>query len=840
MYICSRVSKELGNLGLLVEIFLARNQFSFVCNCELLSWYPDLIEQTVNQDANDVAPCANVNEYGGIYPHILRSESEAPCYYPIVNETYTEVLSSSIGVAWNFRAADVNALIAPRVDLANDYFSFRKCEGFVVNSAIHGSGFVALGFEIDWQESVRCVWAGEALVEGDTYRYSIDRLKPFVDYEFTVRAIHAYFGEHDSPVRYVYGSRSSRFQVRTGETSPRGSPVNISVSHRGPDEVELRWLDPSVANGIIVETQGEVYGADSEVRLHVFNTSLKSENLRGIFEPSLQYFVRLRARTRADGFGNWSEPVKVQTCPKNTRTIGNDDRCEAEVGFFLNKDRVAVSCEVLPLWSIVDPLCSEGALNVSNLNLSTGVWRESLESTKLARCPNPSYCRPGHKNGTVQHPNDYCSLNHQGIYCEGCVNGYTVGPLGCIACSERGEQLAAFMLGLMTLVFLGFMFICLVFSSAINVRIREVAKLDADVDDGVKPESDAGPEATKWWHINYEALKTKLRIFTGFLQIVFAYETLLGTETVLIPGVFGFLASLNVKQLSSTIGAYCWIPFKDHYWHLYAYTLTPILIVLLFLVISRVASKVCSLLKGVIEYEFTSATLFILFLVYPGVSQTIFETFWCEEFLEADGELVYKRALAADYTTSCEDSNERFAAQLVAGLMVLVYPIGVVALYVYFLRRYKVTLKSRPTDEVQAEKRKIKFLLYPYNRDSYWFEAYELVRKIVQTSMLGFIRYYGSDEIVFLSMLAQNVNVVAIVFLVYHRPYERGTDFAYAVISLFLVIPVVQLALGNALEPQEQTVQVGISAVVYLDLALIFGITACELAYAFYKHKPQV
>ena len=829
--------EELGQLDSLVEIFLARNDFKFFCDCELLSWYPSMIEQVVNQDANDLALCTDANEYSGMYPHLLRSDPEAPCHNPTINAKLTESLATSIGLAWEFRTDKSHPSIAFRVELGDDSAAFQRCRGFLVNGEKHGTGFVALAFELNWGEGVRCIWAMEGSAGGENYRFWIENLKPFFDYEFTVRAIYVYFGEHGSNVRYVFGARSSRFDVRTGESAPEGSPTNISVSHRGSNEIDLDWLDPSVSNGIIVETQGEVYHRNSTIAHHVFATSLNSESLRGMFEASESYSIRLRARTRSSGFGNWSKDVVVQTCPANTRTFGEDE-CLAEIGFFLNNNKRAVSCEVLPLWSITDPLCSQAALDVSKLNLSAGVWRESLESIKLTRCPNPEYCQRMHVNTSVQDPNDYCADNHVGIYCEGCADGYIISAAGCIVCNESHTQIAMLVLGLLTIVLLGSLLILMVYISAVNFKIRRIVRSQQDETDDAS--ADGSSKTLSRGQYYFETMKTKLRIFTGFLQLIFAYQTLLATEAVGMPGFlldgFGFMTSLSFKHLSSTLSMHCWLPLKDHYWHLYAYSLTPLFFVLFLYGLRIVSAKLFKSLKGVIEYELLSAALFVLFLVYPGVSQTIFATFWCEEFPEADGDVVYKTALAVDYTTSCEPSDERLVAQVFAGVMIAVYPIGVVVLYVWFLRKYKLSQQDT-NQQREIEDRRIKFLVYPYRREMYWFEAYELVRKIVQTSILGFIRYYGSGDILFLNMLAQNLNVAAIIILVYLQPYKRDGDFAYAVISLFLLIPVIQLALANATRGDEQVAQAGITLIILINFALVFVASVCEVVCARYMKQ---
>mgnify|MGYP002840283481 CR=1 FL=1 len=77
-----------------------------------------------------------------------------------------------------------------------------------------------------------------------------------------------------------------------------------------------------------------------------------------------------------------------------------------------------------------------------------------------------------------------------------------------------------------------------------------------------------------------------------------------------------------------------------------------------------------------------TGALIITFLSFPMVSSLAFRAFDCEEF---DGGRKFMRA---DYSIDC-DSPEHFTTQLIAGLMIVIYPIGTPLLYYCLLRRNK-------------------------------------------------------------------------------------------------------------------------------------------------------
>lgn len=194
-------------------------------------------------------------------------------------------------------------------------------------------------------------------------------------------------------------------------------------------------------------------------------------------------------------------------------------------------------------------------------------------------------------------------------------------------------------------------------------------------------------------------------------------------------------------------------------------------------------------------------TIFVLgFLIYPGVCQVIFETFQCEYFDTIHEEYhsndIFKAALRSDYRISCALTSERIGWLIYACLMVLVYPIGICVLYLVNVKRYvngeKVPQDRRDNKKQEERKARVAFLIYPYKQKFYWFETYELLRKLAQTSLsLGILNYNRRVPGITVNV-AQNVCILAIVVLLCLRPYSREIDLYFALISLLLLIPVIQ------------------------------------------------
>jgi len=124
--------------------------------------------------------------------------------------------------------------------------------------------------------------------------------------------------------------------------------------------------------------------------------------------------------------------------------------------------------------------------------------------------------------------------------------------------------------------------------------------------------------------------------------------------------------------------------------------------------------------------------LFILFLVYPGVSSTVLITFSCTSF--DDGSTV----LTVDYTVDCNAPN-RASWLAVAGFGVVIYVIGIPLIYSYSLWRVRHFINPPDGSPPDQEKfASVLLLTEIYKQKFYWFEVFELLRKLVQNSLLIF------------------------------------------------------------------------------------------------------
>lgn len=219
----------------------------------------------------------------------------------------------------------------------------------------------------------------------------------------------------------------------------------------------------------------------------------------------------------------------------------------------------------------------------------------------------------------------------------------------------------------------------------------------------------------------------------------------------------------------------------------------------------------------------------MLFVIYPGVSLALIQTFQCDEFSTGDGRDPIS-ALRADYTVPCVESRQRSGYKIYAGIMIAVYPVGVIVLYsviLYHFRDPKVTNRDN-----------IKFLTGPYKESRYWFEAYELFRKLAQSVVPTFIKEptLGLGGISGLMPLtAMNLSFMASLVLVYLKPYKCKSDFWFALFSFFLLIPAAEL---SVLDYKKEIVVLGLDVIVAAEL-LLFAAFAISKTYKNYKLRDR-
>jgi hypothetical protein len=151
----------------------------------------------------------------------------------------------------------------------------------------------------------------------------------------------------------------------------------------------------------------------------------------------------------------------------------------------------------------------------------------------------------------------------------------------------------------------------------------------------------------------------------------------------------------------------------------------------------------------------------LLFLIYPGTSKVVVSMLYCRPLQFSDTEV--KEYLYADYNIQCwEGSHNMYAA--LAGVMVLLYPIGVPVFFVAALYPHsKVTADGTPLqtarkDDPDVQSALVKnpliaeqfgFLYARFKPDFWWYETSELARKFMIGTLSMFIAPGTATQVMF-------------------------------------------------------------------------------------------
>eukprot|EP00903_Cladosiphon_okamuranus_P013951 g12975.t1 len=349
-----------------------------------------------------------------------------------------------------------------------------------------------------------------------------------------------------------------------------------------------------------------------------------------------------------------------------------------------------------------------GTGTLEMLSIERGYWRAIPSSEDVLACYNSDACLGG-TTGT----SDYCLEGYEGPYCSICARGYTGGlSFTCSKCfSGAGVVVLASFLAVVALVVA-----VAVLAYAMSGKARAGRR---------------GMVERLGRYIPLQSVKIVIvawQILTQFTSVA----------NITYPLVYQrFLNGLDVFNfdLSWVLSAGCVLDIDFHD-RLLASTIGPI-VALSFL--GGTYAVAAGIHRGDAETMQTvwnkhvSMVLLLTFLVYSSVSSILFKTFACEDL--EDG----KNYVRADYRIEC-DSAKHKAFQVYAGLMMLLYTVGIPVFYGVVLFRDRDVLKRDQVDrEETARTRSISDLWKPYRPSVFYYEVIECGRRVLLAGVVVFI-----------------------------------------------------------------------------------------------------
>ena len=422
------------------------------------------------------------------------------------------------------------------------------------------------------------------------------------------------------------------------------------------------------------------------------------------------------------------------------------------------------SCDEIPSVS-----CGQNT-TTRTLTINHGYWRHSTATLETWRCvisEGWSPCRGGDEAG---HSGDgYCAPGYFGPRCELCNSTVQEAEFfdelnaRCRSCSELTTT------NIITLCFLGIVVaVASVVTAAARLDSRSAAPL---------PLLRKFRGMRKIWR--RAGMQFKVKALVGLYQCVGAVPSVFDVTTP--SGLDGYARWISFLEMSSSFGSDAFVSpscvgsYRVRLWVGSCWPIVLLLCVTSAAMVwevtldrwknpSLVARRGYRAAMNTGLFRALPLTLMLTFLLLPSTSTRIFKAFLCDPIDYGAG--VTKRYLHADLALSC-DSDEYTVTQIIAGGFILVWPLGVVALYAVLLWLSREALRTgRHTPLSKA----IAFLSGDYKRSTYWWEPLEMCRKLTLTGWVLLLSEETEQARVIVALL------VSISFLALHfsiMPFQR-------------------------------------------------------------------
>lgn len=180
--------------------------------------------------------------------------------------------------------------------------------------------------------------------------------------------------------------------------------------------------------------------------------------------------------------------------------------------------------------------------------------------------------------------------------------------------------------------------------------------------------------------------------------------------------------------------------------------------------------------------------IFVTFLVYSSVSSAVFRAFMCDKLDDGN------EYLRSDYRIICKSSRHK-GFQLYAGVMIVLYPIGIPLFYVFLLLRNRTLLANNAGCGGRTQQQPFSSLWKPYRPSAFYYEVVECGRRILLTSVVGFMYPNTATQIALTLVIAFMFVVVSEGLCPFASRWERwifraGNVIVFSSVYVALLIKV--------------------------------------------------
>lgn len=440
--------------------------------------------------------------------------------------------------------------------------------------------------------------------------------------------------------------------------------------------------------------------------------------------------------------------------------------------------------------------CSKAGVTLATFELQDGWWRSGPNSDTVIECPHASACS-GFSNST----DSLCRSGYEGPLCAVCIEGWfeSTETGNCEPCGETKSHTGTIVIGCLLTTVVLLLAVGLYWAYEERERVPVVAKLVHKCELAVEP------------------VKVKGKIIVLTYQVMYAFAGIAHKyDGVVFPSpADNFVAKLGIFNLDviGYVPAKCIKRDATFYTTLVIKTVGPLCVLsaVSLMCTSHMAfatRRLQQLHAGSsdphqqiqertreLRANYFFFVLVFLELTLPTTSMTIFASLVCEQF--DDGSY-----LREQLTISCETANFRWW-QSYALSFVFVYPIGVPCFFLsslFVLRKrinptlpkavggkrrstlMKRVLESIKTRETDPALLAVKFLFEDFRPACYWFGTFNLVVRLLETSVLLF--FDGKDVRVAFALI---MVFISINFNRELMPYRTESDNVVAYLAQWIL-----------------------------------------------------
>lgn len=252
------------------------------------------------------------------------------------------------------------------------------------------------------------------------------------------------------------------------------------------------------------------------------------------------------------------------------------------------------------------------------------------------------------------------------------------------------------------------------------------------------------------------------------------------------PDLYGkFVEHISFLDLDLTwmLSANCFIN-TNFYHHLLTITIGPLVVCGLVLASYRRSSD-DPRLRCDVKRRHATVVYIISVLVYSSASSAVFQTFACDDLDNG------KSFLRADHSIQCDTTAHKLY-KAYAGVMCLLYPLGIPFCYAAILYPVRECLKS-DNKQVREKATVLRALAAPYRKEVYYYEVVECLRRVTLSGLVVFILPNTAGQVITTFLLS------LFFFAVFMGldPHELGFDkwldrigHAIVMMSMFVALAV--------------------------------------------------